>query len=303
MLGQEDAATSKPAAFFFETFEQKRQRLRDASADGSMPSWGLESFIVKESDDVRQDQLAVQLLSLFLKVCRLEGVPIWLKPYTILVTGTASGLVETLFDAVSLHALKSKAPGFTNLSRYFVDMYGPSTCERHRKSLQNFVRSMAGYSVATYLLLVKDRHNGNIMLDAEGHIVHIDYGFLLGLTPGDMGWENAPFKLTAEMVDVMGGWTGSAFAEYRRLCMDAFVCLRRQCDNFVALVELMARDSSLPCFQSGVDVVGELRRRFLPDASEAEARAYMSTLVTQSYSSWRTGQYDTFQRLSNGILP
>jgi phosphatidylinositol 4-kinase len=49
---------------------------------------------------------------------------------------------------------------------------------------QNFMRSLVGYSLVTYFLQVKDRHNGNIILHRDGSIIHIDFGFFLTNAPG-----------------------------------------------------------------------------------------------------------------------
>lgn len=50
---------------------------------------------------------------------------------------------------------------------------------------------------------VKDRHNGNLLLDEEGHIIHIDFGFMLSNSPGGVNFESAPFKLTRELLEVI----------------------------------------------------------------------------------------------------
>jgi phosphatidylinositol 4-kinase len=39
----------------------------------------------------------------------------------------------------------------------------------------------------------------------EGNIIHIDFGFILGMAPGSLNFETSPFKFTAEYVDLMGG--------------------------------------------------------------------------------------------------
>ena len=60
-----------------------------------------------------------------------------------------------------------------DLLDFFIAKYGGEDTVEFQKARLNFVQSMAAYSVVCYILQVKDRHNGNIMIDGEGHIVHI----------------------------------------------------------------------------------------------------------------------------------
>lgn len=100
---------------------------------------------------------------------------------------------------------------------------------------------MAGYSVICYLLAIKDRHNGNIMLDSEGHLVHIDFGFVLGIAPGgSFSLETASFKLTLEMSELLGGANSPLFEEFITLMTEALKVARAQADTVATLIEIMS---------------------------------------------------------------
>lgn len=49
--------------------------------------------------------------------------------------------------------------------------YGSPTSSAFRKAQDAFIKSLASYSVICYLLQLKDRHNGNILVDREGHVI------------------------------------------------------------------------------------------------------------------------------------
>lgn len=56
--------------------------------------------------------------------------------------------------------------------------------DNYKVAQKNFCKSLAAYSLVTYFLQVKDRHNENILLHKDGYIVHIDFGFFLSNAPG-----------------------------------------------------------------------------------------------------------------------
>jgi phosphatidylinositol 4-kinase len=60
-----------------------------------------------------------------------------------------------------------------DLLDFFIAKYGGQDSIAFQRARLNFIQSMAAYSVACYILQIKDRHNGNIMIDAEGHIIHV----------------------------------------------------------------------------------------------------------------------------------
>ncbi|TPX38390.1 1-phosphatidylinositol 4-kinase [Synchytrium endobioticum] len=244
------------AAVFREGWDEKRERVRAASPYGSNSRWKLMSVIVKSGADLRQEQLALQLIAEMQAIWNSAGIDLWVCSYRVLVTSEQSGLVETVRNSISIHSIKKNAyakkknqAGFVyTLYDHFIDRYGHPDTDMYQKAQDNFIKSLAGYSLATYFLQIKDRHNGNILLLSSGHIVHIDFGFMLSNSPGSVGFELAPFKLSQEYLDVLGGPTSPKFEEFRTLVKKGFMALRKAYDKIVPLVEMLERDSSLPCF-------------------------------------------------------
>ncbi|XP_017855575.1 PREDICTED: uncharacterized protein LOC108608625 [Drosophila arizonae] len=289
------------AAALKEPWHEKEKLIRESSPYGHLSNWRLLSAIVKCGDDLRQELMATQLLQMFKIIWEEEHVDLWVRSYKIICLSNDSGLIEPILNTVSLHQIKKNSN--KSLRDYFIDEYGPPTGERFRQAQKNFVQSCAAYCLISYLLQVKDRHNGNILFHADGHIIHIDFGFILSISPKNLGFEQSPFKLTHEFVDVMGGTGSEHWREFNRLLLVGMMSARKHMDRIINFVEIMRSNAQLPCFKNGCSgTVQNLRKRFHMNLTEQEMERKVEQLVQDSLKSLSTKLYDGYQYYTNGIL-
>ncbi|XP_049607705.1 phosphatidylinositol 4-kinase beta isoform X2 [Syngnathus scovelli] len=282
-----------------EPWEDKVRRIQETSPYGHLSGWHLLPVIVKCGDDLRQELLAYQVLTQLQAIWRQERVPLWIKPYKILVMSSDSGMIEPVLNAVSLHQVRKQSQ--LSLLKYFLQEHGSFTTEQFLKAQRNFVQSCAGYSLVCYLLQVKDRHNGNILLDSEGHIIHIDFGFILSSSPRNLGFETSAFKLTDDFVEVMGGLNGDMFVYYKMLMLQGMIAARKHMDKVLHMVEIMQQGSHLACFQGSGTIRG-LKERFHMSLTEEQLQLLVERMVDGSVRSITTKLYDSFQYMVNGIM-
>ncbi|EME39585.1 hypothetical protein DOTSEDRAFT_91884 [Dothistroma septosporum NZE10] len=266
-----------------------------ASRRRSYEIW--QSAIFKVGDDCRQDVLALQLIACFRGIFNNVGLDVYVFPYRVTATAPGCGVIDVLPNSISRDMLGREA--VNGLYEYFISKYGYKDSIRFQEARSNFIKSMAAYSIISYLLQFKDRHNGNIMVDDAGHILHIDFGFCFDIAPGGVKFERAPFKLTQEMVAIMGGSSNSQpFKAFEELCIKAFLASRQYVEQLAHIVQTML-DSGLPCFKP--QTIQHFKERFVLEKSDREAAEFVRKLVHWSERSYSTGVYDYFQLLTNGI--
>lgn len=304
-------------SYLGEDWQTKKDRIRKQSKYGHLENWALCSVIAKSGDDLRQESFACQMIQAMAQIWAKEKSDIWVKKMRILITSATTGLVETITNAASVHSIKKaltkkmiddreldERGRIASLADHYIRAFGNPEGFKYKRAQNNFASSLAAYSLICYLLRVKDRHNGNIMIDNEGHVCHIDFGFMLSNSPGSVAFEASPFKLTYEYIDVLGGINGVAYKKYVQLMKDGFKALRKHADQLVSMCEIMQKDNMQPCFEAGDQTSVQLKDRFRLDIKdEAEVDKFVENdLIGKSMGSMYTRMYDQFQLLTQGIF-
>jgi len=290
---------SKKEYYFGKKYKNLIREYKNKSKYSNYKTYSLKSFIFKSNDDLRQELLALQLIKKFKLILEDAGIRSNLLPYEILITSKNSGMMEFLQNTISIDQMKKKYPK-KNLNSFFHEVFE----DNFEEAQKNFADSLMSYSLLCYFLEIRDRHNGNILIDINGNLIHIDFGFILGIGPGGSTFEQAPFKLTEEYVEVMDGIDSDIFKYFKSMLFVGFEEVRKHFETLWQIIEITYRGNrDLPCFKDRdlKEIKDFFYNKFKFDQPEIDLFSFVNPLIKESYDNGRTNQYDTFQSLTNGI--
>lgn len=240
-------------------------------------------IIFKLGDDLRQDQLVIQIITLMDQLLQKENLDLKLSPYKILATSTAAGASQFV-QSQSLSAIVGKFR--TNPALAFLRHHNPDDRQElgvRQETLDTYVRSVAGYCVITYILGVGDRHLDNLLLAPDGHFFHADFGYILGRDPKPF----APaMKISKEMVDCMGGPQSKYYKQFKQYCFLAYTALRKSSNLILNLFSLMV-DANIPDIRMDPNgAVLRVRERFHLELTEDEAIMHFERVIEDTLTAF-----------------
>lgn len=249
-----------------------QSKLRPACICFKKADGGSYRVIFKIGDDMRQDQLILQLFSVMDNIFKRASMQLNITAYKTLAFSPTFGCCEFIDNS---KAILNIANDEKSIRKYLSADNKPLP-----PKIELFTESLAAYSVMTYVLKIGDRHDNNILVTRDGHLLHIDYGFILGdvtkpFTP--------PLKLSREMVDTIDPENG-----LQKICdwaCPAFNSLRKRARLILVLIELMFT-APLECFQQNpMRRLSQVENSLLLNCTEIEAINSLQATFSESLSS------------------
>jgi phosphatidylinositol 3-kinase len=249
---------------------------------GSQTTTGKYPIIFKTGDDLRQDQLVIQIITLMDRLLLRENLDLKLTPYRILATSTSAGAMQFIPSSSLAAAVQNNRGSLlAYLRRNNPDEQ--AALGVRKEAMETFVKSCAGYCVITYLLGVGDRHLDNLLISPDGHFFHVDFGYILGRDPKPFA---PPVKLSREMIEGMGGSGSAYYSQFLEYSFTAFSTLRKQSSLLLNLFALM-QEANIPDIR--VEREGSVRKvqeRMWLEKSEEQAVRDFGALVEEAGGSY-----------------
>ena len=179
-------------------------------------------FIIKTDVNLRKEQIISCLigvlqhkLKLHMSHSLLDGETV--PNYMIVMLSKNIGLIQFI-ESTTLRAISDE--GYT-LQNYILKHNRGLTIDTIKKT---FVDSLSISSSISYIIGLGDRHLDNIMIQKNGVIFHIDYGYVLE-NPVTL-FEMPQIKLTNDIIDFLEGVNSNYYNDFKTNVINIYNILR-----------------------------------------------------------------------------
>jgi hypothetical protein len=233
---------------------------------------GNKSAILFKREDIRKDATAMAMAKLCRKLLEENHIQVPFISYDVIPTSPTSGFIEIVQQSKTLNEIFQEG----TINNY-LQIHNPE--KKIGDILDNYMRSLAFWTIFTYLLGVGDRHLDNIMLTSGGVLFHIDYSYVFG-------YETKPYvpliRIDNAMIEGMGG--NVHYDKFKSLCLEMFLCLRRYSSLiFCCFLTLASCDPPIQNTKFTLDFLeNHIVDRFLLGQNEGDVAVTISKLLDSS---------------------
>ena len=174
-----------------------------------------------KNEDVRSDRLAMTIGYFINNLC----TPI-VQTYTVFPITCGFGCITMIPDVETLYAINET----TTVLNYILSNNGNENIQTVRG---RFIKSCAGACLLAFILGLRDRHLQNILVQKNGVLTHIDFGYILGKDPKYL---NTKMRITTGMIDAMGGRLSEGYQRFVELISESYSKIRLHSSLFFHLL-------------------------------------------------------------------
>ena len=157
--------------------------------------------------------------------------------YKIIMLTNELGIIEFLDDCFTLKSISVK--NYT-LQNFILDH---NKDDKISTIKERFAKSLAISSCLSFILGLGDRHSSNIMLSKKGHIIHIDYGYILENPIHSTILNHPVIRISNEMIDFLGGVNGDYYQLFKQYIISVFDIMRLYSDIIINYYSILGHEN------------------------------------------------------------
>lgn len=236
-----------------------------------------------KNEDVRTDKMAMTIGYFINIFCNREIV----QTYNVFPITCGFGCITMIPDVETLYTINEN----TTVLNYILANNGNENIKTVRS---RFIISCAGACLLAFILGLRDRHLQNIVIQKNGVLSHIDFGFILGRDPKFL---NTKMRITTGMIDAMGGFHSEGYQRFVELIRDSYSKIRLHSALFFHLLSsesYIFKDKKRP-----IELIKKhCQSVFFPGLFNENAELLIENIVEQSSTeNLYTKMCDTLHRI------